>query len=151
MAVKAVPDGYATVTPYLMVPDPAALIEFLVRAFGAEEMHRMAGPNGHIMHAQVRVGSSFLMMGGSTEQWPAMPAGFYLYVEDADATFARALEAGGTVVMPMADQFWGDRMGTVADPQGNHWSIATHIEDVPPEEMARRSEAAMAAGCQPPA
>jgi PhnB protein len=150
MSVKAVPEGYETVTPYLMVPDPAALIEFLETAFGAQDVHRMTGPDGRIMHAQVRVGTSFLMMGGATEQWPAMPASFYLYVEDADATFDRALQAGGTLMMPMGDQFWGDRMGTVADPQGNHWSIATRIEEVSPEEMAARSQAAMASGRQAP-
>jgi PhnB protein len=154
MPVKPVPDGFQTVTLYLMVHDGAALIDFAVRAFGAVEMHRMLRPDGGIMHAQLQIGSSFVMLGDASEQWPAMPTGLYLYVEDADATFTRAIEAGAKPLMPLMDQFWGDRMGGVADPQGNHGWIATHIEDVPEAEMPERAKAAMAAmaaGCQPPA
>lgn len=151
MPVKPVPDGFQTITPYLMVRDGTSLIEFAIQAFGAVATHCMRRPDGRIMHAQLQIGSSFVMLGEATEQWPAMPTGLYLYVEDADATFARAIEAGAKPLMPMMDHFWGDRMGGVVDSQGNQWWIATHVEDVPEAELAERAKAAMAAGCQPPA
>jgi uncharacterized glyoxalase superfamily protein PhnB len=138
MAVKPIPDGFHTVTPYLLVSDPARLIEFLKQAFGAEEVHRSARPDGHILHAQVRVGDSPVMMGGVSGEWKAMPSSLYLYVPDTDATYRRALQAGGTSVMEPADQFYGDRNAGVKDPLGNIWWIATHIEDVSEEELARR-------------
>lgn len=139
MVVQKIPDGFHTITPYLVVMDPAALIDFLKAAFDAEEMHRTNRPDGNIMHAQVKIGSSMLMMGGATPEWPAMPAGLYLYVDDADSTYERALAAGATSVMEPMDAFWGDRMGGVKDGSGNFWWIATHIEDVPQDELARRA------------
>lgn len=146
MTVKAIPDGFRTVTPYLVAPDAGGLIDFLKNAFGAEEMFRMARPDGGIMHAQVKVGDSIVMMGGASEQCPPMPAGLYLYVEDADRLYRRALAAGATSVMEPMDAFWGDRAGAVKDSFGNFWWIATHREDVPPDEIARRAEAHAACG-----
>ena len=140
MTIDPVPQGFHTVTPYLVADDPAALIDFLTRAFDAEEMHRTHRPDGGVMHAQVRIGNSMVMMGGSMPDWPAMPTGLYLYVAEADKTFARAIEAGATSVMPPSDQFWGDRMGGVKDAWGNFWWIATHVEEVPPEEIAKRAQ-----------
>lgn len=141
--VAPIPDGFHTVTPYLVVTDPAQLIEFLVEAFDAVEIHRVQRHDGSIMHAQVQIGNSMLMMGGATTEYPAMPAGIYLYVENADATYEKALAAGASSLMSPSDEFWGDRMGGVRDPSGNCWWIATHVEDVPEDEMARRAEAAM--------
>ena len=143
VTIAPVPPGFHTVTPYLMAADPAALIDFLKAAFDAEEMHRTLRPDGGIMHAQVRIGDSMLMMGGAMTDWPAMPAGLYLYVAEADETYARAIDAGATSVTPPSDQFWGDRMGGVKDTWGNFWWIATHVEDVAPEEIAKRAQAAM--------
>jgi PhnB protein len=141
MSVKPIPDGYHTVTPYLVVPGVARLIDFLKEAFDAEEMVRMPGPDGAINHAEVRIGNSAVMMGQASEEHPPMPAMLHLYVEDADAVFQRAVGAGATVLAEPEDQFYGDRMGGVKDEFGNQWWIATHIEDVPPEEIARRQEA----------
>jgi PhnB protein len=141
MSVKPIPDGYHTVTPYLVVPGVARLIDFLKEAFDAEEMVRMPGPDGAINHAEVRIGNSAVMMGPASEEHPPMPAMLHLYVEDADAVFQRAVGAGATVLAEPEDQFYGDRMGGVKDEFGNQWWIATHIEDVPPEEIARRQEA----------
>ncbi|MCW5981917.1 MAG: VOC family protein [Bryobacteraceae bacterium] len=142
MAVKARPEGYHTITPYLVVPGARALIDFLKRAFGAEEPHElMAADDGSIMHAEVRIGDSVIMMGESSAQWPPMPAMLYLYLDDVDAAYRRALEAGATSIREPADQFYGDRNATVKDPSGNLWCIAVHKEDVSREEMARRAEA----------
>lgn len=141
MAVKPIPDGYHNVTPYLVVPGVARLIDFLKNAFGAQEIERMTRPDGSVGHAEVRIGDSVVMMGEPAGEAPAMPATIYLYVEDTDAAYRRALEAGATSVMAPADQFYGDRNAGVKDPCGNQWWIATHVEDVPPEEMARRAEA----------
>jgi uncharacterized glyoxalase superfamily protein PhnB len=143
MAVKLIPEGYHTVTPYLVVPDVACLIDFLVQAFGAKETHRMSRPDGSIGHAEVKIGDSAVMMGQSNDQWKPMPGSIYLYVDDTDATYRRALEAGATSLMEPADQFYGDRNAGVQDPTGNMWWIATHKEDVAPEELARRAAAAM--------
>jgi PhnB protein len=141
MAVRPIPEGYHTLTPYLIVADPDGVISFLREAFGAQELHRMNGPDGSLWHAEVQVGDSRLMLGGASEQWPAQPAVIYVYVEDVDATYQRALAAGATSVMEPADQFWGDRHGGVKDPAGNQWWISTHVEDVPPEEIERRGKA----------
>lgn len=141
--VEACPKGFHTITPYLVVTDPGALIEFLAKAFDAEEIHRVDRHDGSIMHAQVKIGDSMLMMGGATAECPAMSAGIYLYVEDADAWHARAVAAGATSLMSPTDEFWGDRIGGVRDPSGTHWWIATHVEDVAPDELARRAEVAM--------
>ena len=141
VAVKSIPEGFHTITPYLVVPDPAALIEFLEQAFDAKELHRTDRPDGSVMH--VKIGDSMLMMGGATPEWPPLPAGIYLYVEDADQIYARAIAAGAVPVMEPMDAFWGDRMGGVRDASDNFWWIASHNEDVPREEVARRAAAEM--------
>jgi PhnB protein len=143
MAVKPIPDGYHTVTPYLVVPRVAELIDFLKQAFGAEEMFRMPRPDGAIAHAEVRIGDSMVMMGEPMGQFQPMLAMIHLYVDDADTMYKRALEAGATSVREPTDQFYGDRTAGVKDPAGNQWWIATHKEDVAPDELARRAEAAM--------
>jgi uncharacterized glyoxalase superfamily protein PhnB len=126
--------------PYLVVPGVARLIDFLTQAFGGELAHPPhTRPDGTIMHAQVRIGDSRVMMGEPMGEFTAMPTSLYLYVEDADAVYAQALQAGGTSIMAPADQFYGDRHGGVRDPSGNIWWIATHIEDVSPEELERRA------------
>ena len=135
---KPVPDGFHTATPYLIVRDPAKLIDFLTRAFHASEEHRSMRADGTIMHAQVRIGDSPIMMGGASPQWPEMPASVYLYLEDVDDAYRRALAAGAESLIEPANQFYGDRMGGVKDPCGNTWWISTHVEDVPPDEMERR-------------
>src|SRR4051794_30563563 len=140
MAVKPIPDGYHSVTPYLTVPDAAGLIDFLRRAFGAQEVHRFTR-DGAVSHAEVRIGDSVVMLGQAGGEWKAMPAALHLYVPDADAVYRRALQAGATSLREPADQFYGDRMAGVRDPAGNYWWIATHVEDVSPEEMRRRAEA----------
>lgn len=122
MAVKPIPDGYHTVTPYLIVQGVAKLIDFLKQAFEAEEIHRTTRPDGTIMHAVVRIGDSVVMMG----EFKPMPGSIYLYVNDTDATYKRALQAGAASMMEPADQFYGDRNAGVKDPVGNHWWIATH-------------------------
>lgn len=139
MAVKPVPDGYHSVTPYLVVESVPRVIEFLKAAFDAVEMERMADGNGRVMHAQVRIGDSILMMGEAMEGFPPMPASFYLYVPDTDSVYRQAVAAGGVSIMEPADQFYGDRNAGVQDSCGNKWWIGTHIEDVDPEELARRA------------
>ena len=144
MAVKAIPDGFHTVTPYLIVEGAARLIDFMKQAFGATAEEFMTNPDGAIMHAEARIGDSVVMLGDAMgDEHPPQPSMIYLYVEDADATYQRALRAGATSTMEIADQFWGDRAGGVKDPTGVNWWIATHKEDVPPEEMKRRAEAFM--------
>jgi PhnB protein len=150
---KPVPEGYHTVTPYLVLDDAAAAIEFYKQAFGAEERVRMEAPGGKIGHAELAIGDSLVMLADAFPQSTTRPpnelggtsAGVFLYVEDVDAVVKRAEEAGATITMEVADQFWGDRFGSVKDPFGHSWSIATHVEDVPPEEMAERAKEAMAA------
>jgi uncharacterized glyoxalase superfamily protein PhnB len=143
MAVKAIPDGHHSVTPYLVVRGVARLIELLKQAFAAEEVNRTARPDGTIAHAQVRIGDSMVMMGEPGPDHPPMPAMLYLYVEDVDAVYQRALRAGAVSVMAPADMFYGDRNAGVKDECGNQWWIATHKEDLTPEELARRTEEAM--------
>jgi len=144
MAVAPIPPGYASVTPYLIVRGAAKAIDFYQRAFGAVELYRLAGPDGAIAHAEIRIGNSPVMlsdgMGGYPDPLTLGGAGvsFMVYVPDVDAAFARAIAAGATVKRPVADQFYGDRTGTLADPFGHVWSIGTHVEDVPPEEIDRR-------------
>ena len=140
--VRPIPEGYHAVTPHLTVPGVANLIEFLKRAFGATEIDRFAAPDGSVMHAQVRIGDSIVMMGEPTDQFKAMPAVLHLYVTDVDATYRRAIEAGATSLREPADQFYGDRSGGVRDLCGNQWWISTHVEDVSPEEMRRRAQTA---------
>src|SRR6267142_2286608 len=131
MAVKPIPDGYHTVTPFLNVKGVAKLIDFLKQALGAEEVMRMPGPDGTVMHAEVSIGNSRLMLGEPMQQSGPSTSSFYLYVSDVDSMYKRA-----------TDQFWGDRMATVTDSFGNTWSLATHKEDPTPEEMAKRMAAA---------
>lgn len=140
MSVNFIPAGCHTVTPYLTVQDAAGLIEFLVRVFDAKETERMMRPDGTVGHAEVRIGDSVVMIGGGST--PRLAA-LYMYVPDVDATYRRALEAGAPSVSEPNDQFYGDRHGAVKDPAGNDWWIATHIEDVAPEEMTRRAKASM--------
>lgn len=141
MVVKPIPEGYHSVTPYLVAERVDNLIDFLKKAFGAVEKHRNLRPDGSIAHAEVRIGDSPIMMGGASEQWKAMPAAFYHYVNDVDAAFKRALDAGGKSLSEPADMFYGDRSGGVVDPSGNIWWLATHKEDVSDEEIARRGAA----------
>ncbi len=142
MAVKPIPDGYHSVTPYLVVDDPQKQLDFLKQAFGAQETVRMDGPDGSIAHAEVKIGDSMVMLGGASgSQAGAMPMTIYLYVDDTDATYERALGSGGTSTEEPNDAFYGDRRAGVRDPGGNIWFIATNIEDVSPEEMDRRVQA----------
>ena len=143
MAVNPIPEGFHNVTPYLVVREVPKLLDFLKQVFKAQEIMRMPTPDGTIMHAEVRIGDSPIMMGEARGEHKPMPGSIYLYVDDTDATYQRALQAGGTSLMEPANQFYGDRGASVVDPVGNHWFIATHIEDVQPEELARRAEAYM--------
>lgn len=133
------PKGYHTVTPCIAVKDAAGFIEFLSRVFDAKEGERMDRPDGRIMHSEVRVGDSAIMISEACDEMGAMPASLYLYVENADKTFNRAVEAGASTVMEPADMFWGDRLSSVRDAWGNQWSISTHVEEVPPEEIEKRA------------
>ena len=150
MSVPAIPDGYHSVTPYLIVDDAKAALDFYRDAFGAQELYRLPMPDGKggekIAHAEVRVGDSTLML---SDEWPDMgalgpksrgghTASFLIYVEDADASFDRAVKAGARSERPVTLEFWGDRMGSVIDPFGHKWSLGTHVEDVSPEEMKKR-------------
>jgi PhnB protein len=158
MATKSpIPEGYSTATPYLIVKGAAEAIEFYKRAFGATEMLHMADPQGRIGHAEIRIGDSVIML---ADEHPAMgyrgpralggsSVSILLYLDDVDTVFERAVKAGAKALRPVADQFYGDRSGTLEDPFGHVWTIATHVEDVPPEELKRRAEAAMRA--TPPA
>jgi uncharacterized glyoxalase superfamily protein PhnB len=142
MAVKPIPEGYHSITPYLTVEGADKLLDFVKQAFGAGDVHEcMRRPDGTIMHAEVRIGDSIVMLGEANGQWKPRPGTLYLYVNDTDATYRRALEAGATSLMEPATQFYGDRNAGVQDPTGNFWWIATHVEDVSPEEMRRRAEA----------
>ena len=141
MPVKPIPEGYHSVTPYLVVQGAAALIDFLKQAFDATEVERMSGPDGTIQHAEVRIGNSIIMMGEATAPREPMPTMLYLYVNDTDATYQRALKAGATSVQEPANQFYGDRNAGVKDRSGNFWYIGTHVEDVSPEEIRRRAAA----------
>ena len=147
--VNPIPEGYRTVTPYLIIRDAARAIEFYVKAFGAKEVMRMPLPDGKLAHAEIQIGDSMIMMADENPEWGARspqalngtPVGVFLYVPDVDATFQRAVDAGATPTMPPSDMFWGDRYGKLKDPFGHEWSVGTHVEDVPPEEMGKRQEA----------
>ncbi|MDR3636235.1 MAG: VOC family protein [Isosphaeraceae bacterium] len=150
MAVKPVPDRYHTVTPYLIVRGAADAIEFYKTAFGATELFRMAAPDGKVGHAELLIGDSPIMLADEApergvrgpQSYGGSAVSILLYVEDVDVLFNQAVSAGAKVSRPVTDQFYGDRMGSVEDPFGHTWHIATHIEDVPPDEMARRAQAA---------
>ena len=136
--VRPVPEGYYTVTPWIISRDTAGLIEFVERAFGAEEIARVQDENGIIGHAEFRIGDSVVMGFDAMPQWPDTPSFLRLYVEDADAVHRRALEAGATSVTEVTHLYWGDRVGRVRDPFGNLWWIQTRVEEVDPAEMERR-------------
>ena len=138
--IKSVPEGYHTITPHLIVQGAPKLLDFLKQAFDAKEKYSLTGPDGAIMHAEVKIGDSMVMIGEAMGEWKAMPASIALYTDNADAIYKRALEAGATSIREPADQFYGDRSGGVKDPAGNHWWIATHIEDVSPDELKKRAE-----------
>ena len=150
-AKQPIPDGFHTVTPHLIMKDAAGALEFYKKAFGAEETSRMPGPDGKVMHAELKIGDSMLMI---ADEFPDMgssgpksiggsPVTLHIYVDDVDALFDRAVKAGGKVTMPLADMFWGDRYGRLEDPFGHQWSIGTHTEDLTPEEIGQRAAVAM--------
>lgn len=143
-----IPPGMAGVTPHLTVRNAAAAIEFYQKAFGATEMSRTPAPDGSIMHAAIRVGEGVVFLNDENKEWGVMspqslggsPVMLMMYVKDVDATVQQAVAAGAELKMPVANQFWGDRYGVVADPFGHMWEIATHVEDLSPEEMERRAK-----------
>lgn len=142
MATKAkpVPEGYHTISPYLVVDGAEKIISFMKEAFGAQVVHEPTmRPDGKIMHAELRIGDSMIMIADSSERAKATSVTLYLYVPDADAVYQKALKAGATSLMEPADQFYGDRSGGVTDPAGNRWFIGTHIEDVSPAELKKRA------------
>ena len=152
-AVSAVPPGYHRITPHIVVSDAKEAAEFYKRAFGAEVRGMAHGPDGKVIHAEVKIGDSILMFNDELPEWNVLSptatnastcVTLHMYVEDADKAFASAVAAGAKVVMPLQDQFWGDRYGTVEDPFGHRWSIATHIKDLSPEEMKAAQDEAMA-------
>jgi len=143
--VRPIPKGYGTVTASLTQDNSAQTIDFCKKAFGAKVRMCMNGPGGKIMHAEIEIGDSVMMLNDAMQE-PAQPAGLFLYVTDVDKTFAKAVKAGATPLMPPQDMFWGDRFGRVQDPSGNKWGIATHREDVTPKEMKKRAAAAFAGG-----
>jgi PhnB protein len=145
MAVKPIPAGYHSITPYLVAAGASKLIDFLKQAFDAKEVERMAAPDGTIRHAELKIGNSMLMMAEGSDKWKPMPCALYLYVTDVDTTYQRALAAGGTLLNEPTNQFYGDRSGGIKDPSGNTWWIGTHVEDVSREEMTRRAQAQMKA------
>jgi len=139
MSLSPIPEGYHSLTPYLIVDDIQRLITFLEKAFGAGVHHKITRADGRINHADLVVGNSHIMMGQAQENFPALPCMMYLYVEDVDAQYARALEAGGVSIMEPTDPFYGARDAGIKGPSGNYWWIGTRFEEVAPEEMQRRS------------
>lgn len=140
--VKPIPEGYHTVTPFLNIEGASDAIELYKKAFGAEEKGRHLGPDGKIMHAEIQIGDSRIMISDAMQR-SVTRASLHLYVRDCDAAWARATAAGLEVELPIADQFWGDRWGLLRDRWGNQWGISTHKEDLAPDEMAKRAEKAM--------
>lgn len=151
MPAKAVPDGYHTATPYIIVNGAAAALDFYKKAFGATELFRMASPDGRIGHAEIRIGDSNIMLADevpgmgfvSPQTLGGSPVSLMLYVPEVDKVFQQAVSAGATAQRPVQNQFYGDRSGTLKDPFGHVWTIGTHIEDIPPDELRRRGEAFM--------
>lgn len=150
MAVTAIPEGYHSIQPYLVCKGAAKALEFYTHAFGAREFVRMPGPDGRIMHAEMKIGNSIVMLADENpERGAVAPApgtmarsmSIMFYTDDVDATFKRALDLGASSIMTPSDMFWGDRMGNLMDPFGHQWAIATHKEDVTPEEMQKRMQA----------
>ena len=150
-AVKPIPEGYHNVTPYLFVRSAASAIDFYKSVFAAAEIMRMAGPNGKIMHAELKIGDSIVMLADENPQTGVMSpqtiggfsVGLHVYIENVDAVIKKAVESGAKLLRPIKNQFYGDRSGSLLDPFGHMWSIATHVEDVSPEEMRKRMTAAM--------
>ena len=153
MSVQPVPEGYDTLMPYLAVDDAAEAIEYYKKAFGAKERARMNGPEGKIGHAELEIGNSVVMLADPFPQASTTPpsgagtttASIVMYTEDVDAVVRKAVDEGAAITEEVEDKFWGDRFGTIRDPFGHIWSIGTHVEDVPPQEMAERAKSAMAA------
>lgn len=154
-SAQQIPAGFHTLTPHLVVKGASKAIEFYKKAFGAEELGRLPAPDGNVMHADLKIGDSHLFL---VEEMPAMdsrgpqliggtPVTIHMYVKDVDTAFEKAVAAGAEVRMPLQDMFWGDRYGVLTDPFGHSWSLATHQEDLSPAEVAKRAEAAFAAGC----
>ena len=156
MSAKAIPDGYHTATPYLIIKGAAAALDFYKKAFGATELFRMAGPDGRIGHAEIRIGDSHIMLADevpgmgflSPQTLGGSPISLMLYVPDVDKVFQQAVAAGATSQRPVQNQFYGDRSGTLKDPFGHVWTIGTHVEDVPPDELRRRAETFMKQQCE---
>ena len=154
MAVKPIPEGYHSVTPYLILDDATAALEFYKKALGAVELMRFPAPGGKIGHAEIKIGDSPVMLADESPEMDARsartiggsPISLMVYVKDVDAVVAQAVAAGGKLVRPVADQFYGDRTGGIDDPFGYHWYIATHVEDVPPAELEKRAAKAMGGG-----
>ena len=148
--VNPIPAGYRSITPYLVSNDAGKAIDFYVRAFGAKEISRMPGPDGRLMHAELQIGDSRIMlsdeMGGNKSPLTVggSPVTIFLYVDDIDSVFRQAINAGAQPDMEPADMFWGDRYGKLTDPFGHLWALGTHIEDIAPEEMGKRAQEAMA-------
>ncbi len=148
--VNAIPPGYHTATPYLVVNDGSGALEYYKKAFNAKELHRMAGPGGRIMHAEFKIGDSIIMLAEemgpnrSPQSLGGSPVSIFLYVENVDSVFKQAVDAGGKADKQPENMFWGDRFGSLTDPYGHLWGLATHVEDVAPQEMERRSREAMA-------
>ena len=152
MSVQAIPNGYHTLTPFMTVHDAARAIEFYKKAFGATERGVMKGQDGKVMHAELMIGDSIVMLADEFPEFGALSPqstggagmGLHIYVEDVDTAFARAVKAGANVEMPVSDMFWGDRYGKLQDPFGHKWSIATHKADLSADEMKRGMDEAMA-------
>jgi PhnB protein len=150
-SVKAIPDGYQSVTPYLFVRGASSAIDFYKTVFGAKETMRMQGPDGRIVHAEVKIGDSIVMVADenpangvmSPQTIGGYSVGLHIYVENVDAVIQKAVESGAKPLRPIKNQFYGDRSGTLLDPFGHMWSVSTHVEDVSPEEMRKRMQAAM--------
>jgi PhnB protein len=141
MTTKYIPEGYHSITPSVCVDGAQKFAAFLKDVFDAKERMRMDGPGGKIIHAEYEIGDSVIMLGDAMPQWPAKPTSLYVYLKDVDSAYKRAIQAGATSVQEPANQFWGDRCSSVQDSFGNFWSIATHVEDVSPQELKKRSEA----------
>lgn len=148
MAVKPIPEGYHSVTPYLIVKDAAKALDYYKQAFGAVELMRMPGPDGKIGHAEIRIGDSPIMLADEhphmgfrgPQSFGGTPVSLMIYVPDVDTVFPQAIAAGGTIFRPIQDQFYGDRSGTLTDPFGHVWTVSTHKEDLTPDEIERRAQ-----------
>jgi PhnB protein len=141
MATKSIPEGYRSITPSFCIEGAQEFIDFIKQVFNAQDRFKMDGPGGKIMHAELSIGDSALMVADAQPQWPAKSNSLYVYVDDVDAAYARALKAGATSVRAPETAFYGDRTSAIKDPFGNSWAIATHVEDVPPDELKKRAEA----------